>query len=123
MTVPGVGVVTALTFRHTIDDPSRFRSSQALGAYLRLTPRREAIKGPIDIQNSVRGILPFAAQRFMLAAGGVMPMRITKGQLAAAAGTVALAASSWPSMRSAQADETASRERSAICGARRGAAR
>jgi transposase len=23
MTVPGVGVVTALTFRHTIDDPSR----------------------------------------------------------------------------------------------------
>jgi transposase len=24
MTVPGVGVVTALTFRHTIDDPSRF---------------------------------------------------------------------------------------------------
>jgi hypothetical protein len=38
----------------------------------------------------------------MLAAGGVMPMRITKGQLAAAAGTVALAASSWPSMRSAR---------------------
>jgi transposase len=29
MTVPGVGVVTALTFRHTIDDPSRFRSVQA----------------------------------------------------------------------------------------------
>ncbi|MET4236446.1 transposase, partial [Bradyrhizobium sp. LA6.10] len=27
MTVPGVGVVTALTFRHTIDDPSRFRSA------------------------------------------------------------------------------------------------
>ena len=29
MTVPGVGVVTALTFRHTIDDPSRFRSPRA----------------------------------------------------------------------------------------------
>ena len=27
MTVPGIGVVTALTFRHTIDDPSRFRSA------------------------------------------------------------------------------------------------
>jgi transposase len=40
MTVPGVGVVTALTFRHTIDDPSRFRSASMVGAYLGLTPRR-----------------------------------------------------------------------------------
>lgn len=32
MTVPGVGVVTALTFRHTIDDPSRFRSASTVGA-------------------------------------------------------------------------------------------
>jgi transposase len=35
-----VGVVTALTFRHTIDDPSRFRSASTVGAYLGLTPRR-----------------------------------------------------------------------------------
>jgi len=40
MTVPGVGVVTALAFRHTIDDPSRFRSASTVGAYLGLTPRR-----------------------------------------------------------------------------------
>lgn len=40
MTVLGVGVVTALTFRHTIDDPSRFRSAARVGAYLGLTPRR-----------------------------------------------------------------------------------
>jgi transposase len=40
MTVPGVGVITALTFRHTIDDPSRFRSASLVGAYLGLTPRR-----------------------------------------------------------------------------------
>jgi transposase len=40
MTVPGVGVVTALTFRHTIDDPSRFQSASSVGAYLGLTPRR-----------------------------------------------------------------------------------
>ncbi len=40
MTFPGVGVVTALTFRHTIDDPSRFRSASTVGAYLGLTPRR-----------------------------------------------------------------------------------
>lgn len=41
MTVPGVGVVTALTFCHTIDDPSRFRNAASVGAYLGLTPRRK----------------------------------------------------------------------------------
>lgn len=40
MTVPGIGVVTALTFRHTIDDPSRFPNATKVGAYLGLTPRR-----------------------------------------------------------------------------------
>lgn len=39
MTFPGVGVATALTFRHTIDDPSRFRSASTVGAYLGLTSR------------------------------------------------------------------------------------
>ena len=39
MNVPGIGVVTALTFRHTIDDPSRFSSAAQVGAYLGLTPR------------------------------------------------------------------------------------
>lgn len=33
-------MVTALTFRHTIDDPSRFRSASTVGAYLGLTPLR-----------------------------------------------------------------------------------
>ena len=47
MTVPSVGVVTALTFRHTVDDPSRFRSAAAVGAYLGLTPRRTQ-SGEID---------------------------------------------------------------------------
>jgi transposase len=41
MSVPGVGVVTALAFRHTIDDPTRFRSAESVGAYLGLTPRRK----------------------------------------------------------------------------------
>jgi transposase len=40
MTVPGVGVITAWTFRHTIDDPSRFGSASKVGAYLGLTPPR-----------------------------------------------------------------------------------
>lgn len=40
MTVPRVGVVTALTFRRTINDPSRFQSASPVGAYLGLTLRR-----------------------------------------------------------------------------------
>ncbi|ESY64986.1 hypothetical protein X743_30470 [Mesorhizobium sp. LNHC252B00] len=52
MTVPGIGVVTALTFRHTIDDPSRFRSAANVGAYLGLTPRRKQ-SGETDINGRV----------------------------------------------------------------------
>jgi transposase len=40
MTVPGVGPITALTYKGVIDDPTRFRSSRSVGAYLGLTPRR-----------------------------------------------------------------------------------
>ena len=40
MTVPGVGPVTALTFRSAVDDPARFSRSRAVGAHFGLTPRR-----------------------------------------------------------------------------------
>jgi transposase len=40
MTVPGVGLLTALAFLTTVDDPTRFRRPSSVGAYLGLTPRR-----------------------------------------------------------------------------------
>ncbi len=52
MSVPGVGVVTALTFRHTIDDPSQFSSASKVGAYLGLTPRRKQ-SGETDITGKI----------------------------------------------------------------------
>ena len=52
MSVPGVGVVTAMAFRHTIDDPSRFRSAQTVGAYLGLTPRRKQ-SGELDFNGRI----------------------------------------------------------------------
>jgi transposase len=52
MTVPGVGVITALTFRHTIDDPSRFRSASKVGAYVGLTPRRNQ-SGEVDLNGRI----------------------------------------------------------------------
>jgi transposase len=40
MTTPGVGVIVGLTFACAIDDPSRFKSSKAAGAYFGMTPTR-----------------------------------------------------------------------------------
>ena len=39
MTVPGVGPITALCYRATIDDPTRFKKSRSVGAYAGLTTR------------------------------------------------------------------------------------
>ncbi|MCG8503706.1 MAG: IS110 family transposase [Sphingomonadales bacterium] len=39
MTIPGVGPLTSLAFKATIDDPRRFRSSKTVPAHLGLTPR------------------------------------------------------------------------------------
>ena len=47
MTTPGVGPITALAYRATIDDPTRFRRSRSVGAYIGLTTRRHA-SGEID---------------------------------------------------------------------------
>jgi transposase len=41
-----------LTFRHTIDDPSRFRSASSVGAYLGLTPRRNQ-SGETDMSGRI----------------------------------------------------------------------
>ena len=40
MTVPGVGFITALTFKAGVDDPTRFKRSRTVGAHFGLTPRR-----------------------------------------------------------------------------------
>ena len=47
MTAPGIGPVTALCFLATIDDPTRFKRSRSVGAYVGLTTRRFA-SGEID---------------------------------------------------------------------------
>ena len=52
MTVPGVGPLTALAFRATIDQPGRFRTSRDVGAHLGLTPRRYQ-SGETDVQGRI----------------------------------------------------------------------
>jgi transposase len=52
MSVPGVGPLTALAFRATIDDPERFKRSRDVGAHLGLTPARYQ-SGETDIQGRI----------------------------------------------------------------------
>ena len=52
MTIPGVGPVTALAFKATIDDPARFRRSNDVGAHLGLTPRQYQ-SGETDVRGRI----------------------------------------------------------------------
>jgi transposase len=47
MTVPGIGALSSLAYVSTVEDPSRFSRSRAVGAHLGLTPRRYQ-SGEID---------------------------------------------------------------------------
>lgn len=48
LSAPGVGVLTAIAFVTSVDDPARFRRACDVGAYLGLTPRRYQ-SGEVDI--------------------------------------------------------------------------
>jgi transposase len=40
ITHPGVGIVTAMSFKAEIDDPTRFKKSRSVGAYFGMTPKQ-----------------------------------------------------------------------------------
>jgi transposase len=40
MTIPGVGVIVALTYKTDMGDPTRFEKSEAVGAYYGMTPKQ-----------------------------------------------------------------------------------
>ena len=77
MTVPGVGVVTALTFRHTIDDPVRFTRATQVGAYLGLTPRRRQ-SGETDLNGHVSRWGDRLLRTYLYEAASVMLHRTKK---------------------------------------------
>lgn len=57
MTVPGVGVIIAMTYKAALDDPDRFERSETVGAYMGLTPRQYA-SGEVDRHGSVSRMGP-----------------------------------------------------------------
>ncbi len=52
MTAPGVGALTALTFKSAVDDPGRFSSSKAVGAHFGITPKKYQ-SGETDITGGI----------------------------------------------------------------------
>jgi transposase len=52
MSAPGVGFVTALTYKAGVDDPTRFKHSRTVAAHFGLTPRRFQ-SGEIDIEGHI----------------------------------------------------------------------
>jgi transposase len=74
MTVPGIGSITAINFHTVIDDPSRFRRSRSVGAYLGLTPRRYA-SGEIDWTGRISKCGDKLLRTYLFEAAGVLLTR------------------------------------------------
>ncbi len=63
-TAPGVGIIVAMTFKATIDDPHRFEKSDAVGAYMGLTPRQYA-SGEVDRHGSISKMGPMECRSML----------------------------------------------------------
>src|SRR5262245_25169311 len=77
MTVPGIGAVTALCYRATIDEPSRFKRSRSVGAYVGLTARRYA-SGEIDWTGRISKCGDAMLRSYLYEAANVLLTRVAK---------------------------------------------
>jgi transposase len=78
MTVPGVGVIVALTFAAAVDDPGRFRSSKAVGAHFGLTPKR-CQSGETDVTGRISKIGDAGVRTALYEAANIILTRPVKG--------------------------------------------
>ena len=77
MTVPGIGPITALCYRATIDEPSRFKRSRSVGAYVGLTTRRYA-SGEVDWTGRISKCGDAMLRSYLFEAAGVLLTRVQK---------------------------------------------
>src|SRR5215475_14624377 len=78
MGVPGVGEITALSFKAAIDDPSRFKSSKTVGAHFGLTPRRYQ-SGQIDYTGRISKLGDASVRAALYEAAHVILTKPLKG--------------------------------------------
>lgn len=77
MTVPGVGVITALTYKVALDDPGRFNTSETVGAYFGLTPRQYA-SGETNRNGSISKMGPKECRTMLYEAAQTLLTRVKK---------------------------------------------
>src|SRR5215212_3017735 len=77
MTVPGVGALTALTFKTAIDDPTRIAKSRDVGPLFGLTPGRYQ-SGETDIIGKITKVGDVMVRTALFEAATVMLTRTTK---------------------------------------------
>jgi transposase len=86
MTVPGVGPITALCFKATIDDPTRFKRSRSVGAYVGLTSRCHA-SGEVEWSGRISKSGDAMLRSYLFEAAGVLLTRVPKWSALKAWGT------------------------------------
>jgi transposase len=77
MTVPGIGPVTALTYKTEIFNSGRFQDSKSVGAYLGLTPTQYA-SGEVQRQGRISKCGPSEPRSLLIEAGMVILTRSKK---------------------------------------------
>jgi transposase len=78
MTTPGVGVIVALTFVSSVDEPARFRSSKAVGAHFGLTPRKYQ-SGATDVTGRISKIGDAGVRTALYEAANIILTRPVRG--------------------------------------------
>ena len=77
MTAPGIGPITALCYLAIIDDPTRFKRSRSVGAYVGLTSRRYA-SGEVDWTGRISKCGDAMLRSYLYEAAGVLLTRVAK---------------------------------------------
>ncbi|WP_423348770.1 transposase [Wolbachia sp. wLmal] len=75
-TVPGVGIIVAMTYKAAIDNPHRFEKSDTVGAYTGLTPRQYS-SGEVDRHGSISKMGPAECRSMLYEAAQTM-LTVTK---------------------------------------------
>src|SRR3979490_827605 len=73
----GVGPITALCYLATIDDPTRFKKSRSVGAYVGLTTRRYA-SGETDRTGGISKCGDGMLRSYLYEAANVLLTRVAK---------------------------------------------
>jgi transposase len=77
MSVPGIGMLSALAYVSTVEDPSRFSRSRSVGAHLGLTPRQYQ-SGEVDRSGRISRCGDILTRTLMYEAAGVILSRVKK---------------------------------------------